>query len=174
MKLKINKSVFEIKQGDITKEKCEAIVNAANPHLAPGGGVSGAIHRAAGPELWEEAKKLGGCRTGEAKITRGYNLARYVIHTVGPVYKGKKEDEELLRKCYVNSLELAKKYGIKSIAFPAISTGVYGYPMEDAAKVSIDAIMKWLRENDVEMYVKLVLYSKRAYEIHRKVLQEFV
>ena len=169
---KINNSIFEIKQGDITKEKCDAIVNAANPRLSPGGGVSGAIHKAAGPELWEEAKKLGGCRTGEAKITKGYRLAKYVIHTVGPVYKGKPEDAELLRKCYINSLELAKKHGVKCIAFPAISTGIYGYPMEEAARVAIPAIIEWLRNNS--MHVKLVLYDRKAYEIHEKVLKEII
>ena len=172
MEVRIGKSTFEIKRGDITKEKCDAIVNAANPRLSPGGGVSRAIHRAAGPQLWEEAKKLGGCQTGEAKITRGYKLAKYVIHTVGPVYKGRKEDEEMLRKCYINSLNLAKEYGIKSIAFPAISTGVYGYPMEEAARVAISAIKEWLEENHVEMHVKLVLYDEKAYKIHKKVMEE--
>ena len=174
MKINVNKAVFEIKQGDITMEKCDAIVNAANPRLSPGGGVSGAIHRAAGPELWEEAKKLGGCRTGEAKITRGYRLSKYVIHTVGPVYKGRKEDAELLRSCYINSLELAKKHGIKCIAFPAISTGVYGYPMEEAARVAINAILDWLKRNDIEMVVKLVLYDEEAYRIHEQILKEII
>jgi len=171
MQIRINKSIFEIKKGDITKEKCDAIVNAANPRLSPGGGVSGAIHRAAGPKLWEEAKKLGGCKTGEAKITRGYNLSKYVIHTVGPVYKGRKEDAELLKSCYLNSLELAKKHGVKCIAFPAISTGIYGYPVEEAAKVAIPTIIEWLKNNDVEMHVKLVLYDENSYKIHEKVLK---
>ena len=171
MQIKINKSIFEIKKGDITKEKCDAIVNAANPRLSPGGGVSGAIHRAAGPQLWEEAKKLGGCKTGEAKITGGYRLSKYVIHTVGPVYKGRKEDAELLKSCYVNSLNLAKKYGIKCIAFPAISTGIYGYPVEEAAKIAIPAIIEWLKNNDVEMHVKLVLYDENSYKIHENVLK---
>ena len=172
MKFNVNKSTFEIKKGDITKEKCDAIVNAANPRLSPGGGVSGAIHRAAGPGLWEEAKKLGGCKTGEAKITRGYKLAKYVIHTVGPIYKGLKKDAELLGSCYLNSLRLAKEYGIRCIAFPAISTGIYGYPMEEAAKIAINTIKNFLENNDVEMHVKLVLYNEKAYKIHEKVMKE--
>ena len=174
MLIRIKNSSFEIKRGDITKEKCDAIVNAANPRLTPGGGVSGAIHRAAGRQLWEEAKKLGGCKTGEAKITGGYKLAKYVIHTVGPVYKGKPEDAELLKSCYLNSLELAKKHDVKCIAFPAISTGIYGYPMEEAAYIAISAIIEWLSKNDVEMNVKLVLYDREAYDAHEKVLKKFI
>ncbi len=174
MLIRINKSIFEIKQGDITEEKCDAIVNAANPRLSPGGGVSGAIHRAAGKQLWEEAKKLGGCKTGEAKITSGYKLAKYVIHTVGPVYKGEPEDAELLKSCYLNSLELAKKHDVRCIAFPAISTGIYGYPMEEAAHIAISTIIQWLDKNDVEMHVKLVLYDQKAYDVHEKVLKQFI
>lgn len=175
MELRIGKATFEIVKGDITKEKVDAIVNAANPRLTPGGGVSGAIHKAAGKKLWEECKKLGGCKTGEAKITRGYNLpAKFVIHTVGPVYKGRKEDAELLAACYKNSLKLAMKHGLKSIAFPAISTGIYGYPVEEAARVAIKAIVEFLKDNEGIEKVKMVLYTDDAYEIHKKVLKEMV
>jgi len=173
MKVTINKTTLEIVQGDITKEKVDAIVNAANNELSPGGGVSGAIHRAAGPELWAEAKTLGGCRTGEAKITRGYNLpAKYVIHTVGPVYSGSKKDPELLASCYTESLKLAVKRGIKSIAFPAISTGVFGYPVRDAAKVALKAIIDFLKKNTEIELVKLVLFDEKSYKIHENVLRE--
>ncbi|MCD6171351.1 MAG: macro domain-containing protein [Thermoplasmata archaeon] len=174
MKFQVGKSIFEIVEGDITRQDCEAVVNAANPRLSPGGGVSGAIHRAAGRQLWEEAKKLGGCKTGEAKITKGYKLAKYVIHTVGPVYRGSKEDRELLENCYINSLKIAFEHKIKSIAFPAISTGIYGYPMEEAAEVAIKAIINFLKNCDCEMNVKLVLYGNEAYKIHEKFLERFM
>ncbi len=175
MELKIGGATFEIVKGDITKEKVDAIVNAANPRLTPGGGVSGAIHRAAGKELWEECKKLGGCRTGEAKITKGYNLpAKYVIHTVGPVYKGREEDAKLLEACYKNSLKLAAEHKLRSISFPAISTGVYGYPVEEAARVAIKAITDFLKENEGIERVRMVLYTDDAYEVHKKVLREMI
>jgi O-acetyl-ADP-ribose deacetylase (regulator of RNase III) len=123
---------LEIQQGDITGLDVDAIVNAANTRLLGGGGVDGAIHRAAGPQLLEECRDIGGCPTGEARITRGYNLpARYVIHTVGPVYSGKPQDSQLLTNCYLNSLTLAVENNLATIAFPAISCGVYGYPIED-------------------------------------------
>jgi len=173
MKLSVGGAALEIVKGDITEEETDAIVNAANPRLTPGGGVSGAIHRAAGKQLWEECKTLGGCRTGEAKITKGYNLkAKYVIHTVGPIYSGRKEDARLLSRCYMSSLEIALKHGIKSISFPAISTGIYGYPMEEAAKIAISTIIKFLREHDAPKLVRIVLYDERAYEIHQKVAKE--
>ncbi|KAA0002973.1 MAG: O-acetyl-ADP-ribose deacetylase [Thermoplasmata archaeon] len=171
----INGSVFEILVGDITKQKTDAIVNAANNRLTPGGGVSGAIHRAAGKELWQECKKLGGCETGEAKITKGYNLpAKYVIHTVGPIYnkQSKERNAELLKSCYENSLKLAIQNGIKSISFPAISTGIYGYPMEEAANIAIKTIMDFLKENEEIELVRLVLFSKDAFDVHKKMLDE--
>eukprot|EP01138_Halocafeteria_seosinensis_P008535 gb/GECG01008723.1/.p1 GENE.gb/GECG01008723.1/~~gb/GECG01008723.1/.p1 ORF type:complete len:244 (+),score=31.08 gb/GECG01008723.1/:1-732(+) len=139
----------EVHKGDITKLEVDAIVNAANKSLMGGGGVDGAIHSAAGPELKEECKGLGGCNTGEAKITAGYKLpAKYVIHTVGPVYRdGKEGEEELLKNCYVNSLNRAVEKGARSVAFPSISTGVYGYPVADAAKVAARTVVDFVKEH---------------------------
>ncbi len=169
--LRIGKSTLEIVKGDITAQQVEAVVNAANPQLTPGGGVSGAIHRAAGKELWEECKKLGGCRPGEAKITKGYSLSKYVIHTVGPIYTGRQEDEIILVECYRNSLKLAVEYGIKSIAFPAISTGIYGYPVEAAAKISLETILSFLKQGH-EMEVRIVLYDDKTYLTFLRVAEE--
>ena len=136
---------LEVAQGDITKLSVDAIVNAANKSLLGGGGVDGAIHRAAGPDLLAECRNIGGCPTGEARITGGYNLpARHVIHTVGPVFSGKTRDKELLTGCYQNSLTLAVENDVRSIAFPAISCGVYGYPIDQACKIAVDTTCEFL------------------------------
>lgn len=163
----IGKSKLELIKDDITKQDTDAIVNAANQYLSPGGGVSGAIHRAAGPGLAEECKKLGGCKTGEAKITKGYNLkAKYVIHTVGPVYSGSDMDKINLAKCYQSSLLVAKQNKLKSISFPSISTGIFGYPVEEAAEIALKTICDFLKENSEIELVRMVLYSQKDYEIY--------
>ena len=165
LKIIVGQTVLELVKGDITEQDTEAIVNAANKQLAPGGGVAGAIHRAAGPGLWEECRKLGGCRTGQAKLTGGYNLkANYVIHTVGPVYSGSPHDEEDLRSCYVNSLKLADEKKIESISFPAISTGAFGYPVKEAAKISLSTVKDYVEKRTSLKTVHFVLYSQSTYE----------
>jgi O-acetyl-ADP-ribose deacetylase (regulator of RNase III) len=168
----INKSRLQFVVGDITAQDTEAVVNAANSQLAPGGGVAGAIHRAAGPGLWEECRKLGGCRTGEAKISGGHSLPnRYVIHTVGPVYRGTGDDPVLLRSCYLNSLRLADENGIKSISFPALSTGIFGYPVDKAALVAIRTIEEYLEgDTNIEL-VRMVLYDEASHREHVKALE---
>ncbi len=157
--------------GDITTLAVDVIVNAANRSLLGGGGVDGAIHRAAGRELLAECRTLGGCATGAAKITRGYRLpARYVIHTVGPVYSGSASDAELLRACYRSSLDLARAHGLHSIAFPAISTGVYGYPKEAAAEIALMTIRDWFHAYpDAGMRVTIVSFSVQDDAIYQNV-----
>ena len=159
---------LEVMQGDITKLDVDAIVNAANTSLLGGGGVDGAIHRAAGKELLEECRKIGGCPTGEARITGGYNLpARHVIHTVGPVYNGKPKDETLLTGCYQNSLQLAVDHDLESIAFPAISCGVYGYPIEKACKIAVDTSCAFLKSNPTITRVIFMLFSSSDLEVYK-------
>lgn len=168
----MDKDRIDIIKGDITKFKIDAIVNAANTTLLGGGGVDGAIHRAAGFKLLEECKMLNGCNTGEAKITKGYNLpAKYVIHTVGPIWNGGKSNEdELLASCYRNSLNLAVDNKIKTIAFPAISTGVYGFPLERATKIAIGEVKKFLSKNEFIQKVIFVCFDERTKEIYQKYL----
>lgn len=157
---------IEIIEGDITKLAVDAIVNAANTRLAGGGGVDGAIHRAAGPELHEACRRLGGCPTGDAKITPGFNLpARYIIHAVGPVYRdGQHGEPELLASCYRRSLELASEHGCKSVAFPAISTGVYGYPFDEATRIAMRTVAGYLREHPEIERVVFVFFGDRDYQ----------
>ncbi len=176
MRIEINNSAIELVQGDITKQDTDAIVNAANSSLLGGGGVDGAIHRAAGPELLAECRTLGGCDSGDAKITRGYRLkARYVIHAVGPVYRGGQHGEdELLASAYRRSLESATENQLASVAFPAISTGIYGYPLEAAARVALRTIINFIQEHDELTLVRMVLFDTRALEVHERVLQELL
>lgn len=161
-------------QGDITKQDVDAIVNAANESLRGGGGVDGAIHRAAGPELLEECIQIGGCPTGEARITRGYRLpARHVIHTVGPVWQGGDRGEPgKLASCYRNALRLAVENGARTIAFPGISTGVYGYPLEDATRIAVTTVRDCLAEMPGIAEVRFVTFGERATEVAERVLAE--
>jgi O-acetyl-ADP-ribose deacetylase (regulator of RNase III) len=164
---------LEAVQGDITAMRVDAIVNAANSTLLGGGGVDGAIHRAAGPELLEECRTLGGCPTGEARITKGYRLpARHVIHTVGPVWHGGKAGEpELLRRCYESCLTLARGRDIRSIAFPSISTGAYGYPIDEASRIAVRAIRESLREPSSIELVRFICFSPRDLSIYQEALR---
>ncbi len=165
---------IEIVQGDITKMDVDAIVNAANKSLLGGGGVDGAIHRVAGRKLLEECRTIGGCPTGEARITKGYNLsAKYVIHTVGPIYRGKPQDSVLLTQCYTNSLRLAVENNVTSIAFPAISCGVYGYPINEACKIAIDTTCNFLKENQPISKVMFVLFSSSDYQVYVNYLNKY-
>lgn len=163
---------IEILRGDITKLEVDAIVNAANTTLLGGGGVDGAVHCAAGPELLADCRRLGGCEPGQAKITRGYHLpARFVIHTVGPVWHGGKQDEaETLADCYRNSLELAVKNQIRTIAFPAISCGAYGYPVEQAAHIAVATTRDFLATSEEIQKVIFVVWSEDVYQAYRKLL----
>lgn len=168
------KQKMKVVEGDITRESVDAIVNAANESLLGGGGVDGAIHRAAGIELLEECRRLGGCKTGDAKVTKGYKLpARWVIHTVGPVWRGGADGREssLLASAYRRSLEEAVSIGARSIAFPAISTGVYGYPTEPAAMIAVSTVAEFLKSSgDLIELVEFVCFSKSSAELHRSAI----
>lgn len=163
---------IEVLKGDITKLDVDAIVNAANKTLLGGGGVDGAIHRAAGDELLEECQTLNGCETGQAKITKGYKLpAKWVVHAVGPVwYGGTYNEEEKLASCYENSLKLAVKYGIKTIAFPAISCGVYGFPIEKAVKIAYGTVQNFIKQDDFLKKVIFIDINDRIVEEYKKIL----
>jgi len=163
---------IEIQQGDITRLEVDAIVNAANTKLLGGGGVDGAIHRAAGPKLLEECRTIGGCPTGEARITKGYDLrARHVIHTVGPVYSGKPRDSRLLTGCYSNSLKLAIGHHLSTIAFPAISCGVYGYPIEEACKIAVDTSCKFLKGHPSLEKIIFIQFSSQDLAVYETYLK---
>lgn len=159
-------------KGDITKLAVDAIVNAANNTLLGGGGVDGAIHLAAGPELLAEARLLGGCQTGDAKLTKGYNLpAKYVIHAVGPVWHGGRQKEPaLLRSCYWNSLEISRRHGFQAIAFPCISTGVYGYPTKEAAEIAVATVREFASQTGYDGKVIFCCFSQKALEIYQELL----
>jgi len=176
MKVTVNGATLELVEGDITAQETDAIVNAANRSLLGGGGVDGAIHRAGGPAILDECRRLGGCETGDAKITTGGNLAaKHVIHTVGPIYRnGRSGEPELLASCYRRSLEVAVENGLKSVSFPSISTGAYRYPMEAAARLALETVIEFLRgAPDIEL-VRFVLFGRPAFETYRTQLEKVV
>ena len=176
MSIQIDGSDLELVEGDITLQDTEAIVNAANSGLRGGGGVDGAIHRAGGPQIMEECRRIAGCPTGEARITTGGRLkAKYVIHAVGPIYSGGKRGEaELLASAYRYSLRLADEHGIRSVAFPSLSTGAYGYPLEEAASIALKAVIDHLKAHPGIDLVRFVLFGQPAFETYQGTLEKIV
>lgn len=176
MDVRIENSILSLIKGDITLEESDAIVNAANSMLAGGGGVDGAIHMAGGPKIMEECRKIGGCPTGQAVMTNGGNLkAKYVIHTVGPIYRdGKHGEPELLASAYRNSLKLAAEKGIRSISFPSISTGAYGYPIDEAAKIALQTVIDFIKLHKTPTMVRFVLFSDKDLKVYEEALREIV
>jgi len=176
MEVRINRGLLSLVEGDITKQDTEAIVNAANKRLRGGGGVDGAIHRAGGSKILDECIQIGGCETGEAVITTGGNLdAGYVIHTVGPVYRdGLHGEPELLENAYRNSLKVASSKGLKSIAFPSISTGAYRYPMDKAAEIALNTAIHYLKDNSDIEHIRFVLFGQKALEVYGEVAQKLI
>jgi O-acetyl-ADP-ribose deacetylase (regulator of RNase III) len=174
MKASVHQSTLEIAQGDITQQETEAIGNAANSALAGGGGVDGAIHRAGGPSVMAELKaKYKGCPTGSAVVTSGGNLrAKYVIHAVGPRYSGSAKDPELLASAYRKSLELCSQNKITSVAFPSISTGIYGYPVEEASRIALKTVIDYLKDHPEIKLVRFVLFDTRTFDVYKKSLKE--
>ena len=172
--VQIGSAVLELVEGDITEQDTEAIVNAANPTLLGGGGVDGAIHRAGGPQILEECRKISGCPTGEARLTAGGRLkARWVIHTVGPVYRdGRRGEADLLASAYRSSLRLASERGIASLAFPSISTGAYGYPIAEAARIALRAAIEYLEAHPEIRLVRFVLFGQAALRVYEQALDE--
>jgi len=174
MQIKINKAIIELVQGDITQQETDAIVNAANPSLLGGGGVDGAIHRAAGPELLAECRTLGGCETGDAKITKGYKLkAKHVIHTVGPIYRREgTRAPAILASAYRRSLEVANENGLKSIAFPSISTGAYGYPLKEAAPIALKTVADFLKKHPTLDLVRFMLFDQNTLKAYEEAIKK--
>jgi len=175
MEYTVNKSNLELIQGDITDQDTDAIVNAANSELAPGGGVAGAVHRAAGPGLWDECRKLNGCKTGEAKITAGHNLkSRYIIHTVAPMYGNTNNDALFLTSCCEQSLRLASQYKIESIAFPSVGTGIYGYPVDEASEIALRTVINFITRHPEIKLVRFVLFSLSDLRTYEATLKELI
>jgi len=168
MDFKVGQTTFFLEEGDITRQETEAIVNAANSRLAGGGGVDGAIHSAGGPSIMEECRRIGSCPTGQAVITTGGNLrAKYIIHTVGPIYQGgTKGEARLLAGAYRESLKLAQEKGLRSLAFPSLSTGAYGYPLGEAARIAVETVIGYLQENPVFDRVGFVLFGSQSYRAY--------
>ncbi len=173
-RVRIDSKILELVMGDITEEATEAIVNAANERLIPGGGVDGAIHRKGGPSIAEEARRIGHCPTGGAVITGAGNLkARYVIHAVGPIYRdGRSGEAELLASAYREALKRAEERKLSSVAFPSLSTGAYGYPLEEAAPIALKTILEFLRQHSHPQLVRMVLWGEKAYQAYRQALEE--